>query len=358
MKKTARIVICLTLLISSQAIYSQAWWWLLLVPPPAPPSQPLPQAPAQPPPVLINPKEMPEPEPTFTPQEPISPAIIPPITPPDENTGGNGSIFPVIPGHRYLKETDAFSMMGDSRTQLIIGQWHDQRYLGQFRSGCSNNKTTIQNFGASGSRTDNWLNYIKTGVVKPEEFHQRVVLMLGGNDVLQNFKQWTFPWGGIHTANRDRILNGIHRNFKELVLILRSWGKEVLVQKHFNSRPGDDDAFTKNEGLFGLNERLEKTYTAGMVMTSPGKWYIRTWKQACGCIGYGKAKICGCIHVPVTVWEPPKFEFNPGVAGVSLVPIGPWLMKDYFVDSSHLNDFGYEVHSRYLKDGLLSRCWW
>ena len=95
-------------------------------------------------------------------------------------------------------------------------------------------------------------------------------------------------------------------------------------------------------------------------MTSPGKWHIKTWKQACGCLGFGKARICGCVHVPVTVWEPPRFEYNPGVPGVSLVTIGPWIDGVFFIpdDPSHLYLTGYEVHSSYLKDGLRERCWW
>ncbi len=108
-----------------------------------------------------------------------------------------------------------------------------------------------------------------------------------------------------------------------------------------------------------MKTRLDKTYKSGLMMTNPGYFYVVRWKQVCGWIGWKPYRMRVCIHVPVVRFAPPTFAYNSGVAGVSLVEIGPFFSSILFpADDAHLGEDGYKLHSSYLKEGLRARCWW
>ena len=94
-----------------------------------------------------------------------------------------------------VSESDAFTMIGDSRTQYVFQlgitmDWEDMDFLGKYKSSCSEKKTGIQNAGVAGSTTEHWLKYLKSETYKPEHFHENIVLMIGGNDIQRNAYKW------------------------------------------------------------------------------------------------------------------------------------------------------------------------
>ena len=94
-----------------------------------------------------------------------------------------------------VRESDAFTMIGDSRTQYIFQfgadvDWESPDYLGKYKTSCSGEKTGIQNAGVAGSTTEHWLEFLKSENYKPEDFHEKVVVMIGGNDIQRNAYKW------------------------------------------------------------------------------------------------------------------------------------------------------------------------
>lgn len=221
-----------------------------------------------------------------------------------------------------VKTSDAFSMIGDSRTQYIFlpgipaADWEDEPYLGQYRSGCSGGKTGIQNAGIAGSTASDWVSILRDGKLKPESLHERVVVLVGGNDVLRHIHKWkgVYSW---NVEEREEILGGIHSDVKEIVRILRSWNKSVIVQTHFYANPKVKTASTKavNQGVMGLNLRLYETYY-------------------------------------------PKNDGKTYDTEVSLAFVKPEFDSKLFFDQVHLNHLGFQLHSYFLNLELQKRCWW
>ncbi|HMV79808.1 MAG TPA: SGNH/GDSL hydrolase family protein [Leptospiraceae bacterium] len=221
-----------------------------------------------------------------------------------------------------VKPSDAFSMIGDSRTQYIFlpgnpsADWEDEPYLGQYRSACSGGKTGIQNAGIAGSTASDWISILRDGKLKPESLHERVVVLVGGNDVLRHIHKWkgAYSW---NITEREEILDAIHSDVKEIVRILRSWNKSVIVQTHFYANPKVKKASTKavNQGVTGLNLRLYESYY-------------------------------------------PKDDGKSYDSEVSLAFVKPEFDSKLFFDQVHLNHFGFQFHSYFLNLELQKRCWW
>ena len=216
-------------------------------------------------------------------------------------------------------DSDAFTMIGDSRAQYIfqIGQnvdWEDNDFLGKFKSGCSENKIGIQNAGIAGSTTEHWLGFLKSEAYKPKNFHERIVLMIGGNDIQRN----AYRWKGFRINKEEELkkaIDEIHSRVVEIVNILRESNKKVIIQTHFRVNPAKNTAHNKalNEGLDELNLRLWKTFG-------------------------NKTEILE--------------------SDTSLSFINPDFPSLFFLDLVHLNPFGYQMHSYYLSKELRRRCWW
>lgn len=218
-----------------------------------------------------------------------------------------------------VQDSDAFSMLGDSRTQYIfeIGasvDWEDNGYLGKYKSTCSEGKTGIQNAGIAGSTTEDWLRFLKSEKYKPEEFHERIVLMIGGNDIQRN----AYKWKGLK-INKAEILKAtideINSRVIEIVNILKESNKKIILQTHFRVNPIKKNAQTRalNEGINALNQKLLETY---------GNTKENTNSQ------------------------------------VSIALLTPDFPAPLFVDLVHLNQFGYQLHSYFLSLELQKRCWW
>lgn len=217
---------------------------------------------------------------------------------------------------QIVQSSDAFSMLGDSRTQYVFElgaevDWEDKQYLGKYKTSCSESKAGIQNAGVAGSTTEHWLEFLKSENYKPEDFHQNIVLMIGGNDIIR----YSYKWRGF-TFNKTDALNNaldeIHTRVVEIVNILRQSNKKVIIQTHFRVNPAIKEGNSKslNEGIDGLNLRLLETY--------------------------GKD-----LDGDVTVaYIPPEFP------------------AALFLDLVHLNPFGYQLHSYFLARELERRCWW
>ncbi len=215
----------------------------------------------------------------------------------------------------FVKEEDAFTMFGDSRTHFIFkmsggSDWEDEEFLGRFKTICSANKLSIQNAGFGGSTTSDWLRFLKQEDTKKENYHKRIVLMIGGNDVLRVAKNWT----GIFSESKSReiTLDEIHARVVEIVSILTSWDKEVIIQTHFYANPNVKTKYYSvvNEALNGLNQRLISTY------------------------GEEKDKNISLVILPASF---------PSIL---------------FIDKIHLNQFGYIYHANFLHKELSRRCWW
>ena len=57
-----------------------------------------------------------------------------------------------------IQSSDAFTMLGDSRTQYVFQfgvevDWENQVFLGKYKTSCSEGKIGIQNAGVAGSTT-------------------------------------------------------------------------------------------------------------------------------------------------------------------------------------------------------------
>jgi lysophospholipase L1-like esterase len=213
-------------------------------------------------------------------------------------------------------ETDAFSMIGDSRTEFVFDSgfhtdWEGKELLGDLKSECSNGKVSIHNAGQGGSTASEWLEFLKSGKARPENFHKRIVIMIGGNDVLRNIKNY-LGLIGIHNEKKEMILDQIHSNVMEIINILLSWEKEIIIQTHFKANPNTKTKYYKaaNEGIIGLNERLIKSF---------------------------------------------EIQKLPNVSLLILPDEFPSL---FFIDKVHLNFLGYKYHSQLLNKELKKRCWW
>jgi lysophospholipase L1-like esterase len=215
-----------------------------------------------------------------------------------------------------VSETDAFTMFGDSRTHFIYkmfenADWEDENFLGKFKTNCSESKTTIQNAGFGGSTTEDWLTYLKHKDTTKDHFHKKIVLMIGGNDVLRRVKNWMKIFSTDKEKEED--LDLIHSRVKEIVDILVSWDKEIIIQTHYVANPSVKTKYYKeaNEAMIGLNERLLKTY--------------------------GKESTESKISLAIL---PSHF---PSIL---------------FVDKIHLNELGYQFHAGVLQKELSRRCFW
>lgn len=233
------------------------------------------------------------------------------------------SVFSVFPEERkflfrdqVVQPSDAFSMLGDSRTQYVFelgaeADWEDKQFLGKYKTSCSENLTGIQNAGVAGSTTEHWLEYLKSEYYKPENFHEKIVLMIGGNDV----SRYSYKWKGF-TFNKEETLNKaideIHARVVEIIDILRKSNKKIIIQTHFRANPAMKDANSKamNEGIDGLNLRLLATYGKDLQ------------------------------------------------GDVSIAYLTPEFPAALFLDLVHLNPFGYQLHSYFLARELERRCWW
>ena len=216
---------------------------------------------------------------------------------------------------QVVQPTDAFTMLGDSRTQYVFQfgvevDWENQDFLGKYKTACSEGKTGIQNAGVAGSTTEHWLEFLKSEHYKPEEFHEHIVLMIGGNDI----QRYAYKWKGFRinrTESLNEAIDEIHARVVEIVNILKQSNKKIILQTHFRANPSYVDAHTKalNEGLDALNIRLFNSY--------------------------GKEN-----------------------ADISLVYLTPDFPAPLFLDLVHLNPFGYQLHSYFLSRELHRRCWW
>jgi lysophospholipase L1-like esterase len=216
-------------------------------------------------------------------------------------------------------ESDAFTMLGDSRTQYIfqIGQtvdWEDGDYLGKYKTSCSEGKTGIQNAGIAGSTTEHWLDFFKSEKYKPENFHEKIVLMIGGNDI----QRYAYKWKGIKFNKVEafnQAIDEIHGRVVEIVNILKESNKKIIIQTHFRVNPLKKNShnLALNEGLDALNQKLIETY--------------------------GKSG-------------------NNSNPDISLAFLSPDFPAPLFMDLVHLNQFGYQLHSYFLSQELQRRCWW
>ncbi|MDX1960370.1 MAG: SGNH/GDSL hydrolase family protein [Leptospiraceae bacterium] len=213
-----------------------------------------------------------------------------------------------------LLESDAFSMIGDSRTQYIFqlganSDWDSQYFLGELRGECSSNKTTIQNLGIGGSTTRDWIYIFEKEILKLEEISNRVVLMLGGNDAIRLSNKLK---NKNDSATVDEELEEIHSRLKLIIQTLLDKGKEVIVQTHFLASPRKKSPSNKiiEKYLIGLNQRIIRDYSENKVE-----------------------------KVSVAIIEP-KF---PSI---------------FFLDNAHLNQLGFKAHAHYLNLELKKRCWW
>lgn len=218
-----------------------------------------------------------------------------------------------------VKKSDAFTMLGDSRTQYIFQlgatvDWEDLDYLGKYKTFCSDGLTGIQNAGIAGSTTEDWLLFLKSKKYNPNDFHKNIVLMIGGNDIQRN----AYKWKGLN-VNKSEImkvtLDEIHSRVLEIVNILKNTNKKIIIQTHFRVNPKKKNTHAKalNEGLDGLNQRLVESF--------------------------GNTK------------DLPDSE-------VSLAFLAPDFKAPLFLDLVHLNQFGYQLHSYFLSQELHKRCWW
>ena len=216
----------------------------------------------------------------------------------------------------FNPETDAFSMIGDSRTEFVFDSgfqtdWEGKDLLGDFISECSNGKQSIHNAGQGGSTASEWLKYFKSERARPEYFHKRIVIMIGGNDILRNVKNFVGLLG-IDNDKKEIILDKIHSDVTEIINILLSWNKEIIIQTHFKANPNIKTKYYKavNEGIIGLNDRLIKSYDIQKL------------------------------------------------TNVSLLILPDEFPKIFFIDKVHLNFLGYKYHSQLLNKELKKRCWW
>ena len=165
-----------------------------------------------------------------------------------------------------VRESDAFTMIGDSRTQYIFQfgadvDWESPDYLGKYKTSCSGEKTGIQNAGVAGSTTEHWLEFLKSENYKPEDFHEKVVVMIGGNDIQRN----AYKWKGLKINKieaLDEAIDEIHARVLEIVNILKASNKKIILQTHFRVNPVIKNAHSKalNEGIDALNARLLSTF--------------------------------------------------------------------------------------------------
>ena len=87
-------------------------------------------------------------------------------------------------------------MLGDSRTQYVFQfgvevDWENQDFLGKYKHPAVKVKLVFK-MQESGSTTEHWLEFLKSEHYKPEEFHEHIVLMIGGNDI----QRYAYKWKG------------------------------------------------------------------------------------------------------------------------------------------------------------------
>ena len=276
----------------------------------------------------------------------------------------------VDPYDPFEPATDAFTMLGDSRTHWVsfYGNWHDHDYLGQHRTSCSAGKTTVHNAGSAGSTAQQWATCMLYGLhplCRPENMHRRVVVMIGGNDVDQRKDEWrNIPWSPIREHVKNKVLNEIHEDVKRIVNTLLLSGKEVVVQGQFKVNPDklvdwyDNRLYAGNEGLMGLRKRAHDEYHPRLEVVNPGYFWITGWTSVCGVIGWCPFCFQGCVPVPIVAWQPPEIVLKGFVPNVSYADIPTDFPAGFFLDDVHLNQAGYIYHSLWLNNELRNRCWW
>ncbi|MCB1318457.1 MAG: SGNH/GDSL hydrolase family protein, partial [Leptospiraceae bacterium] len=252
-----------------------------------------------------------------------------PGTPPSPDVGSDPAFS--IPGHLSIPAFDPnstvplnsisasapdpaairFTMLGDSRTNWVPGYppWRD--LLDAFKNPACGPHTNFDNFGAPGSTTGDWLTCMQnrlSDICKLENMTNRVVIMLGGNDVIRRAGAWShIPWNTWRTEVKNQQLNEIHARFKTIVLLLRAAGKEVIVQNHFGPKPGSNDPYwlAVNEGMQGLRARLYNEYVPGVHLISGGKVECSEYYRLCYTYRKDKSYQCRifgwCNHKKVCV---------------------------------------------------------
>ena len=137
----------------------------------------------------------------------------------------------------FHPEGQAFTMIGDSRTAHIAGvidqkeYWEDDNYLKMRRSE-GEIRWRIHNIAIAGSTAAEWVHLLFYGIVPMDCVNQRVVLMIGGNDILLARKNWEGLPGFVARPAMKRKVESIHRDVLTIVHMLRFAGKEVVVPPH------------------------------------------------------------------------------------------------------------------------------
>ncbi|MCB1318928.1 MAG: hypothetical protein KDK34_01680, partial [Leptospiraceae bacterium] len=267
-----------------------------------------------------------------------------------------------------------FTMIGDSRTHLAP-PWNE--LLGAFKNLSCGPHTGIANFGWVGTTTNDWLACMQNRLghfCKMENISNRVVIMLGGNDVLNRADLWAYiPWNTWRTEVKNQQLNEIHARFKTIVLLLRGSGKEVIVQNHFGARPGSFHPhwLAVDEGMQGLRSRLYNEYVPGVHLIKGGKVECAEYYKICYTYKKDKSDMCRyfgwCNHKKICVdtnictrytITPPVFSYSFGVPGVTLANLPATFPASHFLDDKHLNLQGLTSHAYHLSHTLNAKCWW
>lgn len=283
----------------------------------------------------------------------------------------------------------AFSMIADSRTHLAyasspindfnalvlygftsagrkdFAHWDQRKLLGQYRTDCSGGRIGIHNAAISGTTAQAWENAILWA--RGPQLSKRVVLMIGGNDVIKRTDEYQYiqflPYVG--TAVRQKTTGDIHKYIQRIVLALAWSGREVIVQRHFMANPGEPSlqSISVSAGLHDLNDYAYRDFGPDVVTLIPPK-LVLVWR-----LRWVRIKVGGCpfcFHIPMFLpwpaleWTPWQVKATPKIPGVSFAHIRTWIPQPYFLDGDykHLNYKGYQLHATDLKHALWNRCWW
>lgn len=301
---------------------------------------------------------------------------------------------------------DAFTMIGDSRTHLamLFGDWHSKELLGRYRTNPY--FPFIQNSGVSGSKAEEWDNlffYDNCLMSKPFNYKDKILIMLGGNDILWGrciISHIEFP-NGTKTKICDRknpgvfayafdifngnttkweIINAIIEDLKRIKDKLRSWNKQVYFQGQYNINPElyacvDENnigcilkrwfAWVLDSSLLDLRN---KTYDTFVFPQTPaqciGGWKIAFWfpwiQRRCWWIFCFPVIVWIPWYVwdPCLVWIPPRGQNDPNVQIIDF-PFYILPSKKYFGDPVHPNKDGFSRISDYLAPELRRYwLWW
>jgi lysophospholipase L1-like esterase len=274
----------------------------------------------------------------------------------------------------YDSVNHAFTMIGDSRTQWIIwagpaaglsSRWDAPEFLGKYHNSAIS-KAKIQNIGWSGSTASQWERhcYYDAPPCKSSEMAKRIVIMIGGNDVINRSGEWVnLPWTTREIV-KNQILDSIHGDVKNIVKYLVARQKEVIIQGHYKVNPDKvggsylDKYRAWNEGLMGLRQRLEIDFIPHWYVVSPGKFYIKGWRSICGWLGWCPFCFFGCIPIPIVVWQAPVLEIRGGYPNTSYAFLPTDFPAAFFWDDKHPNSSGIIYQSEFLKNELRNRGWW